>query len=243
MAVKIINDKNIFTTECQTLVNPVNCVGVMGAGIALEYRLRFPEMFDKYKDFCQKGKLEPGKLWIYESDKYSKWVLLFPTKIDWKHPSKIEYIELGLKNFVDTYQKRNVNSIAFPLLGTDKGGLDPEIVKNLMTTHLDKIDDINVEIYEYNPLAKDDLFDVFKNHFLHNDIDVLTKELNISILMVNKIKTILSNQNLCQINQLSKEKGIGMKTLEQIFQYYLVHQQSRQFDTDKQASEQLPLGF
>lgn len=85
MAIKIIKG-NIFTSNCQTLVNAVNCVGVMGAGIALECRLRYFEMYNRYVALCEENKIEIGLLWIYKSP--VKWILNFPTKKHWKYPSK-----------------------------------------------------------------------------------------------------------------------------------------------------------
>ena len=79
---------NIFNSKCQALVNTVNCVGVMGKGIALECKLRFPGMFEKYKEFCDTKKIRPGILQLWKNSK--PWVLNFPTKMHWKDPSKIE---------------------------------------------------------------------------------------------------------------------------------------------------------
>ena len=81
---------NIFNTRCQTLVNTVNCIGVMGKGIALECKLRFPDMFKKYKEFCEKELMKPGSLQLCNNSK--PWILNFPTKVHWKDPSKIEYL-------------------------------------------------------------------------------------------------------------------------------------------------------
>ena len=88
---------NIFTTKCQTIVNTVNCVGVMGAGIAFEFKLREETMFKKYKQLCDAKQLNIGTLWIYKSDNNN--ILNFPTKYDWKLPSKQEYLEKGLQKF------------------------------------------------------------------------------------------------------------------------------------------------
>lgn len=72
---------DIFTSECQTIVNTVNCLGVMGKGIALEYKKRYPEMFEIYKEFCKKKMLNIGLLYLYKSKKDKKWILNFPDKI------------------------------------------------------------------------------------------------------------------------------------------------------------------
>ena len=94
---------NIFNTSCQVLVNTVNCFGVMGKGIALECKFRFPGMFEKYKEFCEKKLIKPGSLQLWNSSK--PWVLNFPTKMHWKDPSKIEYLEKGLDKFKNEYSK------------------------------------------------------------------------------------------------------------------------------------------
>ena len=129
--ITIING-NIFNTKAQTIVNTVNCVGVMGKGIALVFKLRYPSMFDIYQDFCKQGLIGIGKLWIYKGDARDPWVLNFPTKTHWKLPSKYEYIEKGLQKFVETYKEKGITSIAFPLLGANNGGLDGKKVEELM---------------------------------------------------------------------------------------------------------------
>ena len=91
MTLTIIKNKNIFDSQCQTIVNTVNCVGVMGKGLALEMKKRYPNMFDKYKDYCDKGLIDIGKLWLYKHSD-DKWILNFPTKKHWKNGSEYEYI-------------------------------------------------------------------------------------------------------------------------------------------------------
>lgn len=145
--VKIIRGKTIFDSDAQTLVNTINCVGVMGKGIALEFKNKYPEMFDKYKSFCDKGVFKPGVLWIYKAED-GKWVLNFPTKIDWRNPSKIEYIEEGLKKFVEIWEEKGIKSIAFPLLGCSNGGLDANEVIPLMEKYLNKCEGLKVYIYD-----------------------------------------------------------------------------------------------
>ena len=80
---------DLFQSDAQTIVNTVNCVGVMGKGIALEYKRRFPDMYYKYRELCIKKLFNVGQLWLYKTD--GKWILNFPTKQHWNNPSKIEY--------------------------------------------------------------------------------------------------------------------------------------------------------
>ena len=142
--VKVLYDGNIFNSKCQTLVNTINCVGVMGKGLALEMKRRYPNMFSLYKEHCNNKLLTIGKLWLYKSD--DKWILNFPTKLHWRNPSKIEYLEKGLKKFVETYKDKKITSCAFPMLGCNNGGLDKNQVLPLMTRYLEKCS-ILIEIY------------------------------------------------------------------------------------------------
>ena len=120
----LVRKGNIFSSRCQTIVNTVNCVGIMGAGIALECRLRYPQMFEQYAQLCADAKLDIGRLWVYKAPE--RWVLNFPTKKHWRYPSRVEYLHLGLQKFMDTYQTRGITSVAFPLLGAQNGGLQAD---------------------------------------------------------------------------------------------------------------------
>lgn len=205
---------NIFRSQCQTLVNTVNCVGVMGAGIALEFKLRHPKMFEQYARLCSEGKFDIGLLWIYKNT--SPWVLNFPTKKDWKNPSREAYLHAGLEKFMATYKERGIQSIAFPLLGAQKGGIPQQISLNIMCSYL-KDCEIPVEIYCYDPLALDDLYLDFKERFLSlSNIEMK----NITGLKSNyseKIRGALLNPAICQLNQLAKIDGIGERTLEKAY--------------------------
>ncbi len=138
---------NIFESPAQVITNTVNTVGVMGKGIALEYKNRYPKMFEEYKKLCKAGGFKPGNLALWKDE--DRWILLFPTKEDWRKPSKIEYIESGLKKFSKNWDKYNIDSIAFPKLGCGNGGLNWNEVKPLMEKYLRKLP-INIYIYVDN---------------------------------------------------------------------------------------------
>lgn len=125
---------DIFSSPAQVLVNTVNTVGVMGKGVALECKKRYPEMFLYYQELCDEKKLDIGNLCLWKD--VDKWILLFPTKKHWRNPSKLEYIEAGLKKFVASYYKMGIESIAFPRLGCGNGQLKWKDVKPLMEKHL-----------------------------------------------------------------------------------------------------------
>ncbi|MBZ4194391.1 MAG: macro domain-containing protein, partial [Candidatus Contendobacter sp.] len=171
MSINII-EGSIFTSKCKTLVNTVNCVGVMGAGIALEYRLRYPDMYKKYVEICVKNQLSVGNLWLYKSD--AKWILNFPTKKHWRYPSKKEYLNNGLKKFLETYESKGITTIAFPLLGTDKGGIDQDESLQIMKSHLNHIS-IDIEIYKRDRNAKDDLYDKIRDWLIKENIEEISK--------------------------------------------------------------------
>ena len=143
---------DIFDSDAQTIVNTVNCVGVMGKGIALQYKNKYPDMFIKYRDICNRNLLDVGKLWLYKD--MDKWILNFPTKKHWKDPSEIEYLELGLQKFVDTYKEKGITSIAFPLLGANNGGLRPLVSLTIMKKYL-RLCDIPVFICDLRLEIKD----------------------------------------------------------------------------------------
>ena len=206
---------NIFTTKAQTIVNTVNCVGVMGAGIALEFRLREPEMYHRYVELCKAGKLAPGILWLYKSA--DPQVLNFPTKQDWKHPSRIEYLEMGLKKFTATYQEKGIKSIAFPMLGADKGGLPVDVSKRIMLQYLTPLQDLDVEIYEYDPKAEDDLYKTIRELVLSRDLADLAEAAGITKGRMKTIIAAVTSDSVCQISQLGTIPGIGAVTLEKLF--------------------------
>jgi len=222
MAVEVITG-NLFTTTHQTIVNTVNCVGVMGAGIALECRLRYPAMFEQYCKICQRGMLRPGELWLYKGgtspkDVDTRWILNFPTKDDWKYPSRFEYLELGLDKFLATYRDKGITSISFPVLGGLNGGLDPDRVIDLMSKRLSSCD-IPIRIYQYSSTAADDLYDRFKSFILTESLEVISRQTKIRSNILRKVHQALESEEICQMNQLARVPGIGAKTMEALFGY------------------------
>lgn len=139
---------NLFDSPAQVLVNTVNTVGVMGKGIALEFKKLYPLMFSQYQKFCETGQLTVGKLWIYRTT--NKWILNFPTKRNWRQKSRLEDIEAGLKKFRETYREQGITSISFPQLGVGNGGLNWESqVQPLMERYLSDLP-IKIYVHLYN---------------------------------------------------------------------------------------------
>ncbi len=142
---------DLFQSPARVLVNTVNTVGIMGKGIAKDFKKIYPEMFEKYQVLCEKKQFDIGQLWLYKTD--HKWILNFPTKKHWRHPSKVEYIEAGLKKIIASYEEKGITSISFPMLGCGNGELDWESqVRPLMESYLNKIPiDIYVHLYRKDP--------------------------------------------------------------------------------------------
>lgn len=135
---------DLFSSPAQVIVNTINTVGVMGKGIALEFKQRYPEMFELYKQACDDKKIDIGNLLLWRA--VDHWLLLFPTKKHWRSNSKLEYIEAGLRKFVDVYEQQCITSIAFPCLGCGNGGLNWQDVKPLMEKYLATLP---IDIYIY----------------------------------------------------------------------------------------------
>jgi O-acetyl-ADP-ribose deacetylase (regulator of RNase III) len=230
---------NIFTTDVQTIVNTVNCVGIMGAGIAYEFRLREPDMFVKYQELCRNNQMDIGKLWIYEGedDKYSKYqkILNFPTKYDWKYPSKQRYLHQGLEKFVTTYKEKNITSIAFPLLGADRGGIEKGKSIAIMEQYLGGCD-IDVEIWHFDPKAKDDLYEHFKLIFQDIDDETIKYESKIRIDIVKKIRSALDDPTINSLSGLLRVKGVADKSLAKMFDYIKNYQKRNLFTFERDSS-------
>ena len=136
-------DGNIFDSKAEVIVNPVNCVGVMGAGLALVFKKKYPEMFRRYNNHCKNGRIKLGKVFLMCGNKR---ILLFPTKSHWAERTYVKNIESGLDDFVQKYKRWEIKSIAFPALGCGCGGAKWELVKEVIVEKLKNLD-VLVEIY------------------------------------------------------------------------------------------------
>ena len=137
---------SILTSQAQTVVNTVNTVGVMGKGLASAFKARYPDMFKAYRKLCKEQRLDIGQLWLWKGS--DQWVLNFPTKKQWRKPSKLSYIEAGLQKLADQYEQRGIREIAFPRLGCGNGGLNWDDVRPLMERYLRSLP-IPVYIHDY----------------------------------------------------------------------------------------------
>ena len=145
---------DILKADAEALVNSVNCVGVMGKGIALAFKKAHPDNFKAYVKACSRGEVQPGKVFVYDTGRIiPRYIINFPTKRHWRAKSRIEDIEHGLADLVEQININNINSIAMPPLGSGLGGLAWSKVRPLIEEKLDKLK--NVTIYIYEPFNTD----------------------------------------------------------------------------------------
>ena len=149
MATRQLKQGDILLDKAEALVNTVNCVGVMGRGIALQFKNRFPENFVSYAAACKRKEVVPGKMHVYSTGKESpRFIINFPTKRHWREPSLLKDIEDGLLALVAEIKARGIKSIAIPPLGCGLGGLDWHIVRPLIQKRLGELQDVDIFIYE-----------------------------------------------------------------------------------------------
>ena len=203
----------IFNIKADAIVNTVNTVGVMGAGLALEFALRYPQMYSAYKQKCDEKSLCVGELMYYQG--YEKIIINFPTKWHFRYPSKIEWIEKGLKEFVKTYKKYNVKTVAFPKLGTLNGGLSWLDVKELMEKYLEPLDILIYICLDtiIEPQGKEaEMVDTVNSL----SIDVISSEIQLTKKQAQLLKEALPIDRFWKINEI---EGIGVAAYTKIFNY------------------------
>ncbi len=148
---------NLFDYNAEALVNTVNTVGIMGKGIALKFRERFPLNYKLYAAACKKGEVTIGKMFTTPTNSLMnpKWIINFPTKKHWMHKSSYAYIDEGLDDLIDQIHRLSIHSIAIPPLGTGHGGLDWDRIKQLLTKKLNNLKDVDITVFEPTLVASD----------------------------------------------------------------------------------------
>ena len=140
---------DIISEDAEALVNTVNCVGVMGRGVALQFKKAFPDNFDAYAAACKQGAVQPGRLFVFETGRMCpRYIINFPTKRHWRGKSRMEDIEAGLVALTREIRERNIGSIALPPLGSGLGGLDWAAVRPRIEARLGEYNDLKVVVFE-----------------------------------------------------------------------------------------------
>jgi len=140
---------DLLDSQAHALVNTVNCVGVMGKGIALQFKKVFPDNYEVYREACKHNRIRPGKMFIFKTGPvFPMYVINFPTKQHWKNKSKMKWIVDGLTDLRTIIRKLDLESIAIPALGCNNGGLNWRDVKPIIVKKLSVIEDTRILIYE-----------------------------------------------------------------------------------------------
>ncbi len=140
---------NLLEADVEALVNTVNTVGVMGKGIALQFKQAFPENFRAYEKAAKRGEIQPGKMFVFETGQFTnpRYIINFPTKRHWRGPARLEDIQAGLADLVHVIQERGIRSIAIPPLGCGFGGLDWSEVRPLILAALGDLPQVQALVY------------------------------------------------------------------------------------------------
>jgi len=141
---------NLLEAETEALVNTVNTVGVMGKGIALQFKRAFPENYKAYRRACEDEQVRLGEMFVFETGRLAppRFIFNFPTKGHWRSRSKLDDIETGLDDLARVIRERGIRSIAVPPLGCGHGGLDWKDVRPRIETALADLDEVDVRLYE-----------------------------------------------------------------------------------------------
>jgi O-acetyl-ADP-ribose deacetylase (regulator of RNase III) len=141
---------NILTADVEALVNTVNCVGIMGRGIALQFKNAFPKNFASYKAACNQKQVNPGKMLVFDTGSMTnpRYIINFPTKRHWRGKSRMDDIESGLKDLVHVIESRHIRSIAIPPLGSGLGGLYWPDVRSRIIEALQNESGVEIVVYE-----------------------------------------------------------------------------------------------
>jgi O-acetyl-ADP-ribose deacetylase (regulator of RNase III) len=148
---------DIITEDVEALVNTVNCVGIMGRGIALQFKSAFPENFKSYAVACKRNEVQPGRMFVFETHRLMNphYIINFPTKRHWRGKSRIQDIDNGLAALVEVIRSRNIRSIAVPPLGSGLGGLDWSVVRPRIEAALREFIDLKVILFEPSDASAD----------------------------------------------------------------------------------------
>ena len=140
---------NILESQAQAIVNTVNCVGVMGKGLALQFKRAYPQNFQAYASACKSGDVQLGSMFVFSTDSLDgpQWIINFPTKDHWRNESQLEYIREGLQDLKLVMEDLGITSIAIPPLGAGNGGLNWNDVRPVIVDSLNELDHVQVELY------------------------------------------------------------------------------------------------
>lgn len=223
-------DTTVFNVSAQTIVNTVNCHGVMGSGLALEFKLRYPQMFEDYVEKCKRKEVRIGWPYIYRVDD-SLQILNFPTKNHWRYPSKLEWIEQGMRYFEAHQAQMDISSIAFPLLGCSRGNLDWRDVKPIMEEHFQNLS-YPVFICQDSEIHATGLEGLMVSAINNPSPRTSIHALHLKPEVTRRITRALP---IRRFRDLLRIQGVGQDTYEKIFLYF--YPAALSVEKEQQASD------
>lgn len=204
---KFIENSDILMAKTDAVVNTVNCVGVMGKGIALKFKEHFYENFKLYKKACDNGEVIIGKMFVYKTNlEYPKFIINFPTKQHWRENSRYEYIREGLKDLKKIIQINNIESISIPPLGCGNGGLSFDYVKEMI---LEYLSNLNIDVHIYVPCQ-----------YKEKSCNISEKKYYIKITEKRAIAVMLIHKYIKQKEQMLSDNFINNLECQKLF-YFL----------------------
>ena len=206
---------NLLEAKVDAVVNTVNTVGVMGKGIALMFKERFPSNFDAYARACKNGDVGIGKMLVTTNREFfgPKWIINFPTKTNWRANSRLEWIQQGLEDLVRIIEEKDIRSIAVPPLGCGNGGLDWGEVKPVIVGALDRVDGLEAVIYE--PTTE------YQNVTKRKGVDKLTPARALVAEMVRRYCLIGLDCCILEVQKLAwfLQRGVAVLALKDPFKF------------------------
>lgn len=188
---------NLLESNAEALVNTVNTVGVMGKGIALMFKERFPANMEAYARACEEKKVTVGKVFVTETGALlgPRWIVNFPTKQHWRSPSKLQWIEDGLKDLREFILENNVSSIAIPPLGAGNGGLEWSEVLPKIESALGDLDEVEIQVYQ--PTAK------YQNVAKRKGVEKLTPARALTAELIRRYWILGNECTLLEVHKLA----------------------------------------
>lgn len=213
MSITTQHKGNIFNSKAEVIAVTVNCVGFMGKGMALECALRFPEVESEYKAACKEHLVKTGFMFWPQAVKNPN-LVLFPTKNDYKFPSKISYIREGLESLCKDLSDRKLSSIALPKLGTELGGLDWKIVEKEILLAFESFV-INLEIWSYDSNIKDPQVEKILQ-LVEKDFTFASEFTGLNENILKRLIRAKQNSTFAGFADLLKIEGVGKQSAKKL---------------------------
>jgi len=207
---------NIFNSQAQAIIVTVNCVGFMGKGMALECALRYPDVEKEYKAQCDSGRIKIGSL-AWNQLPSGNYLTLFPTKDDYKFPSKYSYVEAGLERLAEDCLSKNINSVAIPRLGAELGGLDWNRVRPMILSALEGIE-IDLELWAFGAQVNDPLIQSLGQMLASNPDDAV-RSAGINLDQIDVLKSFITRNGGATAVDLLSIAGLGKAKIRKLIQW------------------------